>query len=163
MLVTTNMSTLRDTKEKTMKRVPLTEQEINEMMASEPKTLVLKCKPVYNYQSIEFEYEIKNGDDFANMFELYKQLVDGLMMVAPEQPDARKPIRVKEPVKKPEPPKEEPATEAQIRIMKDFNVKYPKNCTKKQARDLISASIKKAKEEQEEWKSELWSGSTAEE
>ena len=140
-----------------MKR--LTDEQIEEMMASEPKPLVLKCKPVYNYQSIEFEYEVRNGDDIADMFELYGQLLDGLMEKAPEQPAPARATPVKAPkVKdlKPIPePKEPLATEAQLRILNDFHIPHSRNVTKAQAQKLIRESVERAKADQEEWKSEL--------
>ena len=141
-----------------MKRVPLTEQEFTEMMASEPKnSITLKCKPVYDYQSIEFEYEIRNGDDIANMFELYSQLLDGLMNVAPEQPDRKRipAAKLKKELKPIPEPKEQLATEAQLKILNDFNIPHKRNVTKLEAQKLIRESVERAKAEQKEWKSEL--------
>lgn len=50
--------------------------------------MILKCKPSYNFQSIEYEYEIdlETGEGFKDCMDLYSTIIDALKKVAPEQP-----------------------------------------------------------------------------
>lgn len=82
-----------------------------------------KCKPTYNFQSIEFEWDLTD-DNFPNMLELYYRLVEGLKDVAPEQPDNKKP---KGPV----------ATDKQKSLLKKLGVKFDNDITAKEATKLI--------------------------
>lgn len=92
--------------------------------------MILKCKPTYNFQSVEFEYEIPEGEPFDEtvkiMFEsIYKPILEGLMSVAPEQPkgapyvDYSYKSKVKTITEEDLPKKEptEPATEGQINYL----------------------------------------------
>ena len=64
--------------------------------------MIFKCKPVYNFQSIEFEVEIdpNNFDQEVNtMFDMYDKVLEGLKAVAPEQPSGKTaPIKPQEPM-----------------------------------------------------------------
>lgn len=93
--------------------------------------MVVKCKPVYNFQSVEFEYEIHDGNpkDIEAMFMIYKQLMDGLQKVAVEQPALAKPVA------KPQKPKEEMATPNQVQLLVSFgeDEEEVRKLTKKEA------------------------------
>lgn len=95
---------------------------------NEEKTLILKCKPTYNFQSIEFEWEVKTPTDVDNVFAIYKELLDGLISIAPNQE------KVEE---------IEPATEKQLEILKKFKIKHKANVSKEEANKLIQKSLKK--------------------
>lgn len=88
----------------------------------------VKCKPTYNFQSIEFEWDIKNPQDQEYMFEVYKELLEGLIRLAPSQE------RVEE---------VEPATEKQLEILKKFKIPHKGNVSKEEANKLIQKSLKK--------------------
>ena len=49
--------------------------------------MIVKCKPVYNFQSVEFEYEIdpKNENTIIEMFTVYRTILLYMKNVAPEQ------------------------------------------------------------------------------
>ena len=58
--------------------------------------MLVKCKPVYNFQSVEFEMEVKNPEDIEIMFDMYEDMIKGLKSVAPEQPAQPKAAPVKQ-------------------------------------------------------------------
>lgn len=89
-----------------------------------------KCKPTYQFQSIEFDYSAQTVDDLPKMFDLYDRVLKGLMDIAPIQ-EATKPAKAAEPL----------ATEKQKSIMDRFGIKYNNNTTAKEAQKLIQASI----------------------
>lgn len=99
------------------------------------KNIIFHCKPVYNFQSIEFDIEI-NPDDpeqMDKMFGLYAAIIKKLQEVAVDQPN-QKPVAPKEPL----------ASDKQKQIMDMYGIKYDKNtCTIKQAQELINKSINK--------------------
>ena len=70
--------------------------------------MIIKCKPVYNFQSVEFEFEINGVNDLPEMFALYKLIVSGLKDIAPEQPAQPKAVTI---------PKEPMATEKQKNLL----------------------------------------------
>lgn len=86
-----------------------------------------KCKPCYNFQSIEFEYE-GTEDDLPHMMELYGTIVQMLQDIAPEQVGSKMPPK-------------EPATENQIKLLKKLGVNFSKNLSKDEARKLIAKEM----------------------
>lgn len=97
--------------------------------------MVIKCKPVYSFQSVEFEYEIHDGNpkDIEAMFLIYKLMLDGLQKIAVDQPALAKPVA------KPQKPKEEGASEGQIKWLISLGVPEDeaRSMTKKEAADTI--------------------------
>lgn len=93
----------------------------------------MKCKPCYNFQSVEFDFEVKSpAEDLPAMFMLYKMVCDGLAEIAPEQPDkSKKPVA-------------ELATDGQKQIMKVHGIEFTDKTTKKEAQELIKKSIEEA-------------------
>lgn len=89
--------------------------------------MIFKCKPVYNFQSIEFEYEVNSEEDSQKMFETYKKVLQGLQECAVEQPALAKPVPAK--------PKEEMATPGQINYLISLGLlpEEANKLTKKQA------------------------------
>lgn len=92
--------------------------------------LKFKCKPTFNFQSIEFEMTITNDEEERYMKTLYANLLDFLKEIAPEQSSAKA-----EPI--------EPATPKQIEILKKFHIKYKPNVSKQEANELIQKSMNK--------------------
>ena len=60
--------------------------------------MIMKFKPVYNFQSVEFEMEIKTPNDLANAFYWYETILEGLQKVAVDQPAQVKQVTPKEPM-----------------------------------------------------------------
>ena len=86
-----------------------------------------KCKPVFNFQSVEFEYEC-DLEHIPAMFEVYKAVLNELMTFAPEQnAKASAPVEL--------------ATPKQREIMDKFHLKYKSNITRAEAQELIKKSI----------------------
>lgn len=109
--------------------------EEKECVEHEP-ILRVHCKPVYNYQSVEFDVEVHKGleeVDFAYMENLYKGMLEMLVRVSQNAPQAE--------AKKPAAPVEEPATEAQKQILRNFHIDFKPDITKKQAHALIKKSM----------------------
>ena len=106
--------------------------------------MILKAKPCFNFQSVEFEAEINNNQDWEEFLRWYSRIYKALQKIAPED--------VGKSGKKPQPkkPMQDPATEAQISIMEKHGIEIPPNCTRKRASKLIEESITKAKEEADE-------------
>lgn len=96
----------------------------------EPKLIKFKCKPTYNFQSIEFEIECSDMD-LSPMFSLYRRVVEGLISVTPDQP--KNGVTAK------------PASEKQIEIMKKFNIPYQPGISYEQADEKIKESYNRAK------------------
>ena len=96
----------------------LSNEELDEI---ESIPFKVKCKPTYNFQSIEFEWEIRNPEDQEYMFEVYKELLEGLIRIAPSQE------KVVE---------SEPATEKQLEILKKFKISHKANISKKRSKRI---------------------------
>lgn len=58
--------------------------------------MLVKCKPVYNFQSVEFEIEVNSPKDEKAMFELYRRILEGLKEISIEQPPLAKAVPVKQ-------------------------------------------------------------------
>lgn len=95
-------------------------------------SLKVHCKPTYNYQSVEFDWEIKYPEDQEHMFEVYKGLLEGLIAIAPAQPEKGSTVV-----------KEEPATVKQLEILKKFKIPHNPHVSKEEASKLIQNNLKK--------------------
>lgn len=95
--------------------------------------MIVKCKPVFNFQSIEFEMEVNNEIDFNLMSERYKKILDMLQEIAPEQQKAS--------TKKEK--KEEMSTIGQQNFLLGLGI--PREVTEKMTKKEASAEISKIK------------------
>lgn len=114
----------------------ITKIPITPDMDRKPVILTVHCKPVYNYQSVEFDVEIHDGlqeVDFAYMESLYKGMLEMLVRVSQNAPQKD--------VSKPVAPVEEPASEKQKEILRNFHIDFKPDITKKQAHALIKKSM----------------------
>ena len=101
-----------------------------------PKVRIIHCKPVFNYQSVEFDVGISEDhaeEDLAFMEALYSDMLKMLVRVSQNAPQVE--------AKKPVAPVEEPATEAQKQILRNFHIDFKPDITKKQAHALIKKSM----------------------
>lgn len=114
-------------KEETTVRQAENKQEIETI---EPTPIKVHCKPTYNFQSVEFDYEVYTEIELKEMFDIYQKMLEKLIEIAPSQ----EPVK-KEPV--------EPATEGQLAILKKYNIKYKANVSKEEASKLIQKSMGK--------------------
>lgn len=108
--------------------------EDNEQLS--PIRHTIHCKPVYNYQSVEFDWDIHIGneeEDLADMEHLYTMMLEMLVRVSQNAPqkDVSKPVQ----------PQEELASEKQKQILRDFHIEFKEPLTKKQAHALIKKSM----------------------
>lgn len=92
----------------------------------------VKCKVVYDFQSLEFDYEVNNAEDKKDMFALYRSLLEGLKQLGDEIPNPNKNAK-KQPVK------EDMATAGQVKFLVNmgFSEEEAKRMTKKQAWEKI--------------------------
>lgn len=97
--------------------------------------MILKCKPVYQFQSIEFDYEITDKRDLPKLFDLYTEVLNGLMLIAPDQKKELTQQTVKV-VKL--------ASERQREIMRKFDIPFTLETTSDEAQKLIQESVSKA-------------------
>ena len=90
--------------------------------------ILVNCKPVYNFQSMEFSLEISpNNPDHLGLLEsIYNSMLQILMRVSVDQP-GQKPSKPAEPL----------ATEKQKKLMDGCKIKYKADCTVKEAQALI--------------------------
>ena len=99
--------------------------------------LTVHCKPVYNYQSVEFDWDIHCGGDYestlAAMEKFYSRMLEMLVRVSQNAPQKD--------VSKPVAPVEEPASEKQKEILRNFHIDFKPDITKKQAHALIKKSM----------------------
>ena len=91
------------------------------------------CKPVYNYQSVEFDFLVQEESDIAEMEQLYSKMLEMLVRVSQNAPQKD--------VSKPVAPVEEPASEKQKEILRNFHIDFKPDITKKQAHALIKKSM----------------------
>lgn len=97
----------------------------------QPKIIKFKCKPTFNFQSIEFEIEC--SEDYLDpMFNLYRKIVEGLIRVSPDQP--KNGITQK------------PASEKQLEIMDKFHIPYQPGISYDQADQKIQESYRRSRE-----------------
>lgn len=100
--------------------------------------MTFKCKPVYNFQSIEFEMTIdaENAEELKLMFEVYKAMLQGLQSIAPEQPALAKAVSK---------PSEPMATPKQVNCLVNLGMAKEDalRLTQKQASQSIDALLKK--------------------
>ena len=61
--------------------------------------MLVKCKPVYNFQSVEFEMEVNSPVEEKFMFEFYRRILEGLKEISIEQPPLAKAVPVKQEIK----------------------------------------------------------------
>ena len=100
------------------------------------KVYKIHCKPVYNYQSVEFDWEIHSDtpdSDFVAMRAFYSKMLEMLVAVSGNAPQKD--------VSKPVAPVEEPASEKQKEILRNFHIDFKPDITKKQAHALIKKSM----------------------
>ena len=91
----------------------------------------MTCKPVWQFQSVEFEYEVKTADDLPAMFDLFNKVLKGLMDFAPDQ---QKQVVNREP----------PATEKQREIMRINGIPFTNLTTRSEVQRLIQKSLEEA-------------------
>ncbi len=97
---------------------------------------LVHCKPVFNYQSVEFDCQIdlcNPEQGFKEMEELYTKMLEMLVRVSQNAPQKD--------VSKPVAPVEEPASEKQKEILRNFHIDFKPDITKKQAHALIKKSM----------------------
>ena len=93
--------------------------------------MIMKCKPVYQFQSVEFDYNVNSAADLPEMFDLFSKVIKGLQEIAPEQQKAtvnREPL----------------ASEKQRQIMKANGISFTNLTTMSEATALIKESMQKA-------------------
>lgn len=100
----------------------------------------LHFKPTYDFQTVEFDFDMENKGDLDGAFELYAELIKRLKEVAPEQPSNKpKPKNVvKNVVKKPFKPL---ATQKQKDILDKYGIEYTDDITCEEASKLIKLSM----------------------
>lgn len=107
------------------------------MCVEHERILRVHCKPVYNYQSVEFDWDIRldscEADDRGEMEWLYAKMLEMLVRVSQNAPQAE--------AKKPAAPVEELASEKQKEILRNFHIDFKEPLTKKQAHALIKKSM----------------------
>ena len=97
---------------------------------------LVHCKPVFNYQSVEFDCQIDlcNLEQGLNEMEvLYTKMLEILVRVSQNAPQKE--------AGKPSAPVEEPASEKQKEILRNFHIDFKPDITKKQAHALIKKSM----------------------
>ena len=102
------------------------------------KVLTIHCKPVYNYQSVEFDWNVyfdtdNIGEQINAMEWFYSLMLQMLVRVSQNAPQKD--------VSKPVAPVEEPASEKQKEILRNFHIDFKPDITKKQAHALIKKSM----------------------
>lgn len=117
------------------KKVDATTGEVQE---EEPKRGYYRvhCKPVFNYQSVEFDCDIyydNEDNDLMAMEAVYSRMLEMLVRVSQNAPQKD--------VSKPVAPFEEPASEKQKEILRNFHIDFKPDITKKQAHALIKKSM----------------------
>ena len=107
-------------------------EEIDYDEEVEDNSILMHCKPVYNFQSIEFDLSVNVNDpeDLERMAGIYSAVLGKLQQIAPLQPNNNVP---QEPL----------ASEKQKQVMDRFGIKYTATTTAKQAQKLINDNMMK--------------------
>lgn len=94
--------------------------------------MIVKCKPVWQFQSCEFEFDINGKEDLPKLFDTYSEILNGLMLIAPEQ--KKEVIQTKPKL----------ASDKQREIMRKFDIPFTLETTAEEAQKLIQESVQKA-------------------
>lgn len=101
------------------------------------REIMIKCKPCYNFQSLEFDYiaDLDNENSLNEMFDFFDKLLTGLQAIAPEQQKVQQ-VAYKSATQK---PKEPMSTENQQNYLLGLGVPIEdsKRMTKKEASNMI--------------------------
>lgn len=102
-------------------------------------SILMHCKPVYNFQSIEFDIVVDTSDpeSMEEMKGVYRSVLNILQSVAVDQPAQVKPRAL--------PSEEDRPTPKMLEIMDRFGIAHDQYTTKKQAQALIEKSMKENK------------------
>ena len=92
--------------------------------------LKFKCKPCWNFQSVEFEIEIEDKSKLPEVMDLYSDVLSRLMLISPEQKNTAPAIKL--------------ASDKQKEIMKKFDIPFTLKTTADEAQKLIQESIDKS-------------------
>lgn len=112
-------------------------QELERREFEPKKTISIHCKPCYNYQSLEFDFILKdNLSNLPQLENIYLAFVQMLSRIAEKEPNLSN-----YPSKKESKPKEPLATAKQKDIMDKFKIPYTSATTQKEASALIQKSI----------------------
>jgi hypothetical protein len=103
--------------------------------------IIVTCKAVYDFQSIEFQWTICDEEDRKELFETYKGFVNSLKEISEESPNP--PRNGKKEAKK-ESKKEEMASVGQINYL--IGLGFPEEDAKKLTKKQASMCIKEWKE-----------------
>ena len=103
------------------------DEELKEFLEEE---YVFKLKPVWQFQSVEFEVK-GTKKDIPAIMDLYSTVLAKLMEIAPEQNKQVQPA-----VKMP--------SDAQKELMRKFGIPFTAQTTAKEAQELIKESVEKA-------------------
>lgn len=99
------------------------------------REILIKCKPVYNFQSVEFELpvDLDNLETLDELFDIFDKILTGLQAIAPEQQ------KVQAVAPKSAKPKEPMSTENQQNYLLGLGVPLEdsKRMTKKEASNMI--------------------------
>jgi hypothetical protein len=98
--------------------------------------MVLKGKVVYDFQSVEFEEEVKTGVEYATFFQRFKEILMSLKEVADKVPQ---PNKTPQKTANNNAKKEPKASPMQIRWLKNLGVdeEEARKMTTSEASDLI--------------------------
>lgn len=100
----------------------------------------VKAKPVFNFQSVEFDWDVNSQKDLDEMFVWYKKCLDKLVEVAPDQANRNERDSSKKAVDR-----EPLATERQREIMRIHGIKFDSKTTRSEATELINQSMNKSR------------------
>ena len=95
--------------------------------------LKFKCKPCWNFQSVEFEVEIEDKSKLPEVMDLYSDVLSRLMLISPEQKKDNNVPAIKL------------ASDRQKEIMQQYNIPFTIKTTAEEAQKLIQESIDKNK------------------
>lgn len=113
--------------------------DINSDLNYKDNNILLHCKPVYNFQSAEFDMVVdyKDPESMNELENAYIAVLAMLQRVAVDQPAQVKPRAL--------PSEEDRPTPKMLEIMDRFGIEHNQYTTKKQAQALIEKSIKENK------------------
>lgn len=98
--------------------------------------MIVKCKPVFNFQSVEFEMEVDpTSEDYSDqlgvLFDVFNDMLEGLQDVAPEQQ------KVQSVAPKSAKPSTPLATDGQKRYLRAMGIPFDEDLTKAEADNMI--------------------------
>lgn len=92
--------------------------------------MLCKFKPVWQFQSVEFDYEVNNSEDLQKALGWFAEILEGLQAIAPEQQKQYSSAAIKR-----------PASQGQLQTLRKYRIPFKPNLSYDEADALIKENM----------------------